>query len=511
MEKFLSLSFDSSITDICELNSSFDSAVLKIAYHGKNRNNSYISKETFERCAKTMFLCPVVCNYDRATDTLGGHDVELYKDADGVLQIVAATTPVGVVPNSARYWWEECEEEDGSVHEYLFTDVVLWKRQEAYKKIKKDGITKHSMEITVKDYEKKDGIYYIKDFEFTAFALIGVEPCFEGSSLEVFTKQDFKREFAVMIQELKSENTLINTTSDGDDIHPQTFSTEGGKTILEEKLKLAAKYNIDVESLDFSIDDMSIEELEAKFASMVSANEEGSGTPDDSNPDQKDYALTSGMIEEIRRKIEEPTIETAWDDEFSRYIYIDSDFENFEVYVWDITDWLLYGFKYSIDGDNVIIDFESKKRKKFAIVDFDEGEQASPIAGIFEEMEKAIKDNSDSKEWHEKYDQANAALESANNELSELRAYKAQNENEKVFANFEDLAGLEEFEALKNNSQSYTAETLLKECYAIRGKNASPAKFSYDVKPPKLIVGAAEGNDNDEPYGDLFFKYGKKS
>ena len=49
-----------------------------------------------------------------------------------------------------------------------------------------------------------------------------------------------------------------------------------------------------------------------------------------------------------------------------------------EVYCWDRNDWLLYGFGYKLNGDSVVIDFESKKRKKYTIVDFDEGEQPSP-------------------------------------------------------------------------------------------------------------------------------------
>ena len=39
----------------------------------------------------------------------------------------------------------------------------------------------YPMEITVKDGELIDGVFHIYDFEFTAFALIGVAPCFESS------------------------------------------------------------------------------------------------------------------------------------------------------------------------------------------------------------------------------------------------------------------------------------------------------------------------------------------
>ena len=188
--EILNLTYASSLTDLCEINSSFDSGILRIAYTGDNRNGSSISKDVFERCIKTIYNCPVVCNYDRETDTLGGHDMELVRKDDGSLILVNLTQPIGVVPQTAKVYWETVEEDDGTVNEYLCAEVLIWKRQEAYRKIKKDGITAQSMEITVKDGETINGIYCIKDFEFTAFALIGVEPCYESASL-AFSKQDF--------------------------------------------------------------------------------------------------------------------------------------------------------------------------------------------------------------------------------------------------------------------------------------------------------------------------------
>ena len=170
-KRSMSIVFSSGIDRIKECNSSFDSGVLRVCYTGKNNNNSFIGKETFERCMKSIYNCPIVCRYDRETDTIGSHDMELVSDADGGMRIVNITHPVGVVPESANYWWEEIEDASG-IHEYLCVDVLLWKRQEAYKKIKSDGITDESMEISIKEGEMVDGIYVINRFEFTAFACL---------------------------------------------------------------------------------------------------------------------------------------------------------------------------------------------------------------------------------------------------------------------------------------------------------------------------------------------------
>ena len=154
-ERNMSIVFSSGIRNLVERNSSFDSGVLRVAYTGKNRNNSFISKETFERCMPSIYNCPIVCNYDRESDTIGSHDMELVSDDNG-MRIVNITQPVGVIPESAKYWWEEIEDDSG-LHEYLCVDALIWKRQEAYRKIKDDGITDESMEITVKEGGMVDG------------------------------------------------------------------------------------------------------------------------------------------------------------------------------------------------------------------------------------------------------------------------------------------------------------------------------------------------------------------
>ena len=102
MNKVVHMSYSSSLSSLCEKNSSFDTGVLRIAYHGKNRNGSFISKETFERCIDTMYNCPIVCNYDRETDSIGGHDMELVSNENGDLKIVNVTVPVGVIPESSK-------------------------------------------------------------------------------------------------------------------------------------------------------------------------------------------------------------------------------------------------------------------------------------------------------------------------------------------------------------------------------------------------------------------------
>lgn len=511
MEKLLRLDYASSLTALCEKNSSFDMGVLRVAYPGVNRNRTSISKETFERCLTSMYNCPVVCHYDRDTDSFGGHDMELVCNEDGSMKLVNLTQPVGVIPEGANHWWDFVEEEDGSKHEYLFTEVLLWKRQEAYQKIKNDGITSHSMELKVKDGEMVDGIFQIKDFEFTAFCLISVTPCFESSALEMFAMQEFKQTFAEMMADMKKSFSLVNTSDEVDDKTQLNNSLKGGEEVLNEKIQLAEKYDIDVESLDYSIEGFTLEELTQKFEAMKAEKEQEAVDTEPEQKEEEKFALTGAVVEEIRRVLCEVKVETEWGS-CPQYCYVDCDFERSEVYCYDSKDWLLYGFAYSADGDNVTIDFDSKKRMKFEIVDFDNGSQESPFASVYANITNKYHEAA---QFETKYNEAVASAEAIKSELDELHTYKQTVETEKkisaqneLFAKFEDLTGIDDFDKLSENRSDFELDVLEEKLYAIRGKFGTIAKFSLENKAPKLKV--EKEDKSTEPYGGLFEKYGTK-
>lgn len=498
MNKIAHMTYSSSLSSLCEINSSFDTGVLRIAYTGKNRNGSSISKEAFEKSIKTMYNCPIVCNYDRETDSIGGHDMELVSSKDGDLKIVNCTMPVGVIPESSKYSWEIVEEADGVQHEYLCAEVLIWKRQEAYQKIKDNGTVAQSMEITIKDGEMNDGVFEIYDFEFTAFCLLGDdhEPCFESSAMGLFSLDTLKVQMEEMMSELKETYSLISPHSEVEDKFD--IPTEGGEKVLNEKIALIAEYGHEVSALEFSIEELSFEELREKLEAMKV------------EPATERFELNSQICEEIRYAVEAEMIERPWG-KMPRYSVVDHDAESMMVYCFDADDhWKLFGFAFSMNGDNVVIDFESKKRMKFAIVDFDEGEQVMPFDKVFEEI--AAQFTANDTQWSEKYQTASDTIETMNNELGSLRQFKADTEaaaaevaREEIFAQFEDLAGVEEFESLRENCAEFELKALEEKCYAIRGRNSSVAKFAKKPEAPKLKVERTE--PEDRAYGGLFEKY----
>lgn len=494
-DRNMSLVYSSGIGSISEQNASFDKGVLRVCYTGKNRNNSFISKETFDRCMSSIYNCPIVCRYDRETDSIGAHDMELVADADGGLRIVNVTQPVGVIPESARIWYEEIEDDSG-VHEYLCTDALLWKRQEAYQKIKEDGITEESMEISVKEGEMVDGVYVIKRFEFTAFCLLGsAEPCYESASLELFSRNDFKEQLAEMMKDFKESFSTVQPSAEPEVVIQPKDYTEGGEEALEQKNALMAEFGLTAEMLDYDVADFTVDELREKFEAMRAER----------------FALEYEFRKELMAALEAEQVETRWGTD-CHYYFWDYDRDASEVYATDITDWNLYGFAYSMNGDHVVIDFASKKRMKLSLVPFDEGDQPAPITSMFAKLVEKYTANDE--QWAEKYQTATDTIAFMEGELDTLRQFKlnaeeaaARIERDEVFSQFEDLNGVEAFESLREHCTEYSVEELEEKCYAIRGRNGTVAKFSHEPKAPKLPI-EKQADLSKEPYGGAFVEFG---
>lgn len=470
MSKYLNLKFASTIKDVTEVNSSFDKAILRICYTGLNRNKSYISKDAIERAIPSMYNCPIVCNYSIEDDNIGGHDIEIVETKKG-MTLVNLTHPVGIVPQGSEYWWEEIDE-GGETHEYLNTNILLWKRVPAYSKLKEDGIENQSMEINVlKGGVNDSDVYVIDDFEFTAFCLLGedIEPCFESASIQIFSKDETRKEYLEFLNDLK------HCFSD-------TYSNF-----------MQANKAVDINSLRGG------ENLN-KTSELNSANNQ--------------FALT---IEQMKSylvlDIEKFESIKNGDWEYPRYSYLDLNTETNEVCVIDNTDGHPYAFPYSISGDSVKIDFECKRKKKFVIADFEDGD-VSDIAlvssdGFSERIEKL---NTKVSELEAQLANKTSEAEQMKESIVALESYKAQKTREErtnavneVFSRFSDLKGDSLFDSLCENNSDKTIEEIENACFAIRGRRV--VTQSGNTNPIRVSVENLN-NKSESPYGDLFERFG---
>ena len=516
---------DASLSDLHDLNSSFAAGRLRVMYTGENRNGSAFSQEVVEAALPSLVNIPIVAHYDLDENKIGSHDVEVVRDEDG-LRLRQLTEPCGVVPESVKASFSEEADANGTRHNYLVIEpVILWKRQEVYRHITGDldGKVDHSMEVNITSFHKNEDedVLTVDGFEFEALCLLeSAEPCFEGSVLEVFSAGDFKSKMEQMMEELRETFSTFNPSeSDADentesfakteiDIKETQINTEGGR-VLDEKLALLAEYGIDAETLDFSLDDFSVEELREKFEAMKETAEAEPETAET-------FELSGNLRKVLADALTEKTVERPWGQDMA-YWFEDYDLEAGMVYATDCVNWNIYGFPFHMDGDNAVIDFDNAKRMKHAFVEFVEGSEEDPaMPEMFERITEKFQENETT--WSEKYNALHDEFESlkaATADIDELRVYKenaernaAIAEREEVFAEFADLDGNEAFESLRENADNYTVQELTKECFAIRGMNATPAKFSKSEKAPKILVSRDENGAKKEPYGGLFREFG---
>lgn len=518
--------YPATISDIVGVNDSFDSCLLNVCYAGHNRNNSCLPKEVIERAIPTMAYCPLVANYNVDEDVIGGHDVAFKSDDDGGVRMINLTDAVGVIPENPQWFWKEVTEEDGSTHSYLCTYAILWKRTPVYDKLIRDGVTGQSMEITVKDGKMVDGDFVVDDFSFTAFCLLGdgVEPCFESASVAMFSRDDIAERLHSMMDDFKRSFAEVMTGSPVDNISPEgeEIMAKGGNDTLNMD-ELLAKYGLTMEDIDFDVTDMSQEELEEKFAAIQAARSEGEAgeaeatgdetaetfeageeepeeeVVEDDNEDapggtQRQFDLTaSQLLDGIFGALKQVMVTDGEWGSYPRYSYVDHD--DGQVYVMDSNDWNLYGMGYSLNGDQVVIDFGSATRKKISFVDFDMGADTG-----FNYQHVA--------------DSVTAKLEAAAGTITELKQFKLDAEKaeresalEAVFAAFGDLADDERFITLKENCDCLSVQAVEDQCYAIRGRRVQFQFSNNENKPIKLPVenGARK---SDEPYGGVFREFG---
>lgn len=549
-DRRINIVYKSGLQRFAEDDESFDRGILRVAYTGKNRNGSFISKETFEKCINTIYNKPIVCNYNRETDSIGAHDVEIVQTSDGGLKMVNVTQPVGVVPESANYWWENVVEENGDVHEYLCCDILIWKREEAYEHIKANKITDESMEIRVKSGHTADDVFYIDSFEFSAFCLLeSADPCFESACVEVFSLAGFRELYLRMMDDFARQFQSV-TASKEDDINPHnnTILSKGGDIPLN-KTEILKEFGLTPETVGFNIDELSEDELRRKLQEMKDNHQfddnddtgndddddeedgEGDTTPEDDGDDdtvgttgtkQNQFSLTAEQFrDELITELGKVTYTDRWMDTYARYCYVDYDPEKGEVYAYDRQEgWTLYGFTYSQDGDRIVVDFESKKKKKFSIVDFDEGSAVQNYQAAFVEYCEKLADKKDGELAAAKSADEEKFVE-LNDKIKVLQEYQDKKMLEEraeseaaLFAEFAELEGIEAFEALKSDCSGMTLEEVENKCFEIKGRNVKTLAFAMNKpKPVRLPAGrpnTSANKDNDEPYGGIFLEYSSR-
>ena len=174
----------------------------------------------------------------------------------------------------------------------------------------------------------------------------------------------------------------------------------------------------------------------------------------------------------------------------------------------------MYGFIYEMNGDNVVINFDSKKKKKFNIVDFDEGSVDNDFKFVSEAVGKKALDA-----LRAEFEAKEKGFMDKLSELEEFKEKRLKEDRDEelkdVFEKFAKLEGIEAFEDLKTNCDSLSISEIEDKCFEIKGRNDLSFSVSKSNKTTRVPVEKNIPKDldipEDEPYKGLFIKYGRKA
>lgn len=262
---------------------------LKAAHVGKNKNHSQITYSSMKKNLKSIKNRPILAYIHQLEvdgeqkNVFGWH--AMHEGDNG--EIVYDEIPVGHVPTDAK---PELVYDADKDKEYIETDAYLY---ESYTKAPEilmdaDGQCPVSVEIDVYDfsYDAKEKILNIDNFVFKGITILGyyedgstVEPAMEGANISLLNFDvDKKATFEI------DQN-----------------STKGGKDDMGLFEQLLEQYNVTAEDVTFEHENLTDEELKAKFEEMF-GNAEADPTPEsnfeDENPESEDEGAEGDESEE---------------------------------------------------------------------------------------------------------------------------------------------------------------------------------------------------------------------
>lgn len=291
----------------------FSKARVTVMYHGENPNRSSFSKWDVERAVPTLKNIPIVGYFSEEDENFGGHERSLVVEDDKIV-VKTKTVPIGVVPESAVFSWENIVDKDGIRREYLVIDnALIWNRDEKLVSALSTDDFGQSMEITVNEYYTLDGIDYITDFYFTALCVLGIDkngagyirPAFDDAKVQTYSKDDSLTEsMQNMFKDLKFALNEIETIEKG-----------------EPKLKLEdllAKFSLTEEELSAKVKnyaEIPVEEVEKELAEFAKAEADAKAKADadkkaktqggEPNKAKKSDTSDNGTIAKLEKQIEE--------------------------------------------------------------------------------------------------------------------------------------------------------------------------------------------------------------
>lgn len=453
-QKRLPVSF--TINECVETDDSrFLAITIDVLHTGLNFNGSIFDKEVVDACVESIKNTPVLgyiaLNPDGELD-FQGHKYKLIEDENGKRYVYAGSA-YGVIPESCNYRWIEKVCSDGICREFFQVDALLWtKFDDAVTIFERDGGKPQSMELelsSITGEEQEDGTFKFTEFKFDGCCLL--------------SSTDEKIQPAMIDSEAVAQYTVSNIAQE-----------------IKEKLQ--------------------------EYSLFTAAGKELTGKEDDNMA--KDVApnftlnLTE-QLDEIYAILDEKTFRDKWGCECSQFCFVDV--QDDEVIVMDRADhYRMYGMKFSMENDEIKIDFDSAVRKKTKYENI-EGAGSENEIDVFEKAFDGLADymNNQVEAVTKEKETAEQNYTTVKNDYDEMKpkydAYVADEQKRQAdaaeaakdaeFAKFDQhLGDNADYINMKENRNDFTVEQIQNQCAILFTEKNLNANFSRKDKNPAPMV-----------------------
>ncbi|MEF2730835.1 MAG: cell envelope integrity protein TolA [Faecalibacterium sp.] len=512
---------------------------IDVMHTGANLNKTSFTKDAINKAVPTICNTPilgyVVDELDEEDKDFKGHEHEL-RITDKDVKYVYAGQAYGVIPESCNPRWIVKDDGTGIEREYLRVDGLIWtKFSDPVDIFTRDGTKNHSVELTdmACGPADKNGNVPVGSFKFDGCCILSttdpsIKPAMTGScvtanfSVEDITAQirDRLYEYQAIQQNYTAQNDNPSDKEKGDttpmnenEKNPamtENAVAEGAVENPEIETPAAENTATKTESEAAPAENAAPEEGAENATTEVPA-ENTAPAEEDEPATSSEFTLTANQLrDEVYNALLKVQVPSRWDNECMIPKYWLTDIQGSEVIVTDSGTYQLMGIPYSMNGDNVVLEYENIKRKKVIYEDWDNGDVMPGLITMFSTLTDKLVELSDSfTKAANEVSEIKPKLEAYQQAEADAKAAEMEAKRNALFATFDEKLGADaEYIALKENKEiSYS--DLETKCYALVGRKS--AEFSYvpnknNKGTVRFGVGGTQ-NGSDVAYGGLIEHY----
>lgn len=519
---------------------------IDVMHTGANLNKTSFTKDAINKAVPTICNTPilgyVVDELDEEDKDFKGHEHEL-RITNKDVKYVYAGQAYGVIPESCNPRWIVKDDGTGIEREYLRVDGLIWtKFSDPVDIFTRDGTKNHSVELTdmACGPADKNGNVPVGSFKFDGCCILSttdpsIKPAMTGScvtanfSVEDITAQirDRLYEYQAIQQNYTAQNDNPSDEEKGDTTpmneNEKNSVATAENTAAENHETATPPAENTVQEPETQTTEKSVpaegEDKTPAAKNTVANKDEGEAAPTENTAPtaegepaaSSEFTLTANQLrDEVYNALLEIQVPSRWDHECMIPKYWLTDIQDNEVIVTDFGTYQLMGIPYSMNGDNVVLEYENIKRKKVVYEDWDNGDVMPGLITMFSTLTDKLVELSDSyTKAANEVSEIKPKLEAYQQAEADAKAAEMEAKRNALFATFDEKLGADaEYIALKENKEiSYS--DLETKCYALVGRKS--AEFSYvpnknNKGTVRFGVGGTQ-NGSDVAYGGLIEHY----